>query len=83
MPSKNPAQRFHDIIENLDAIEEFTAGFDLESFKKDRKTVYAVVRALEIVCLLSYINATLKLTGSQWRRRAMSSAMNMTLLTNR
>lgn len=49
MPSKNPAQRFHDIIENLDAIEEFTAGFDLESFKKDRKTVYAVVRALEIV----------------------------------
>ncbi len=49
MPSNNPAQRLFDIIENLDAIDEFTTGFDLETFSKDRKTVYAVVRALEIV----------------------------------
>src|ERR1017187_8620631 len=49
MPSKNPAQRLRDIVDNIDAIEMFTAGFDLAAFTADRKTVYAVVRALEIV----------------------------------
>jgi uncharacterized protein with HEPN domain len=28
MPSKNPAQRLADIIENVDAIREFTADLD-------------------------------------------------------
>jgi uncharacterized protein with HEPN domain len=49
MPSKNPAQRLADIIENVDAIEVFTAGIDFRTFRLDRKTVYAVVRALEII----------------------------------
>lgn len=49
MPSKNPAQRLQDIIENSDAILAFTAGLDLARFREDRKTVYAVVRALEII----------------------------------
>jgi uncharacterized protein with HEPN domain len=49
MPSKNPAQRLQDIIENIDAILAFTAGLDLAQFRQDRKTVYAVVRALEII----------------------------------
>jgi uncharacterized protein with HEPN domain len=49
MPSKNPAQRLGDIVENIDAIEMFTAGMELDAFATDRKTVYAVVRALEIV----------------------------------
>ena len=49
MPSKNPAQRLADIIENIDAIHTFTAELDLPAFRADRKTVYAVVRALEIV----------------------------------
>ena len=49
MPSKNPAQRLQDIIENIDAILMFTAGLDLAHFRQDRKTVYAVVRALEII----------------------------------
>ena len=49
MPSKNPAQRLSDIIDNVDAINGFTAGLDLQSFRADRKTVYAVVRALEII----------------------------------
>jgi uncharacterized protein with HEPN domain len=49
MPSKNPAQRLSDIIENIDAIDAFTAGLDFQAFRADRKTVYAVVRALEIV----------------------------------
>jgi uncharacterized protein with HEPN domain len=46
MPSKNPAQRLRDIIENIDAIAAFTAG---EDFVRDRKTVYAVTHALEII----------------------------------
>ena len=49
MPSKNPAQRLRDIADNIDAIGAFTAGMELEEFAADRKTLYAVVRALEIV----------------------------------
>jgi uncharacterized protein with HEPN domain len=49
MPSKNPAQRLRDIIDNIDAIEAFTAQLDFPAFRMGRKTVYAVVRALEIV----------------------------------
>ena len=49
MPSKNPAQRLRDIIDNIDAIEAFTAQLDFSAFRMDRKTVYAVVRAPEIV----------------------------------
>ena len=39
MPSKNPAQRLQDILENIDAILAFTAGMDLTRFREDRKTV--------------------------------------------
>jgi uncharacterized protein with HEPN domain len=49
MLSKNPAQRLCDIVENIDAIIAFTSGMDLYAFAADRKTLYAVVRALEIV----------------------------------
>lgn len=49
MPSKNPAQRLADIIENIDAIQGFTSELDFSAFRADRKTVYAVVRALEII----------------------------------
>jgi uncharacterized protein with HEPN domain len=49
MPSKNPAQRWRDIVDNVDAVGTFTQGLDLAAFTADRKTVYAVVRALEIV----------------------------------
>ncbi|MFN0102746.1 MAG: DUF86 domain-containing protein [Bryobacteraceae bacterium] len=49
MPSKNPAQRLFDIVDNVDAIAAFTAGLDAQAFRSDRRTVYAVVRALEII----------------------------------
>lgn len=49
MPSKNPAQRLSDIIENIDVIDAFITGLDLAAFRADRRTVYAVVRALEII----------------------------------
>ena len=49
MPSKSAAQRLRDIVDNIDAIELFTTGMDVVVFAADRKTLYAVVRALEIV----------------------------------
>jgi uncharacterized protein with HEPN domain len=49
MPSKNPAQRLRDITDNILAIQTFTAGMSFASFQADQKTVYAVVRALEII----------------------------------
>jgi uncharacterized protein with HEPN domain len=49
MPSKNPAQRLRDIVDSIDAIGAFTAELDRTAFTQDRKTVYAVVQALEII----------------------------------
>ena len=35
--------------ENIEAIRDFTAGLDFDTFRADRKTIYAVIRALEII----------------------------------
>jgi uncharacterized protein with HEPN domain len=63
MPSKNPAQRLADIIDNVDAIKGFTADLDFSAFRADRKTVYAVIRALEIIS-----EASRRLPGDLLRR---------------
>ncbi len=49
MPSKNASQRLRDILDNVEAIQSFVAGMDFAMFAADRKTMYAVTRALEIV----------------------------------
>jgi uncharacterized protein with HEPN domain len=49
VPSKNPAQRLQDIPDNIDAIREFVGALDFPAFAADRRTTYAVVRALEII----------------------------------
>lgn len=49
MPSKDPGQRLQDILDNIEAIRLFTRGMDQTAFTADRKTVYAVTRALEII----------------------------------
>jgi uncharacterized protein with HEPN domain len=38
-----------DIIKAMDDATSFVKGMDYETFLRDRKTVYAVVRALEII----------------------------------
>ncbi|MBI2675119.1 MAG: DUF86 domain-containing protein [Candidatus Aenigmarchaeota archaeon] len=38
-----------DVIKSITMIEEFVSGLSYENFKKDEKTAYAVVRALEII----------------------------------
>jgi uncharacterized protein with HEPN domain len=39
----------NDIIESITDIKEFTKGITFEDFLKDRKTIKAVVRSLEII----------------------------------
>ena len=47
MPSRDPVQRFEDILEDIVRIEEFTAGMDLTAFTEDLKTSNAAERCLE------------------------------------
>jgi|ERR1051326_666961 ribonuclease HepT-like protein len=70
MPSKNPTQRLADIIDNVDAIHGFIGKLDLPAFRADRKTVYAVVRALEIIS-----EASRRLPDDLLRRHPPTRAM--------
>jgi uncharacterized protein with HEPN domain len=47
VPSKDPVQRFEDILDNISLIEQFTDGFDATSFAQDPKTSNAAERCLE------------------------------------
>jgi uncharacterized protein with HEPN domain len=38
-----------DILENIDIANEFIAEFTYEQFKEDKRTIYAVTRAIEII----------------------------------
>lgn len=49
MPSSNPAQRFHDIFDNIARIERFTAGLGLQSFSENEQKIFAVQHALLII----------------------------------
>ena len=46
---KDYKQYFIDILESIEKIEQFLAGYTLDSFLNDEKTQYAVVRGLEII----------------------------------
>lgn len=43
------AQYLADMLTAMDKIEVFIQGFDEGSFQRDEKTIFAVVRALEII----------------------------------
>ena len=47
MSSKHELSRLADIIDNIDAIEEYLAGSDYVAFSADRRTVDATERCLE------------------------------------
>ena len=47
MPSKDPTQRFEDILENILLIEEFTKGMNGNAFVRDLRTRNATERCLE------------------------------------
>jgi uncharacterized protein with HEPN domain len=46
---RNYLDCFKDIQDALEKIQDFTAGLDFESFAQDKKTTFAVIRALEII----------------------------------
>lgn len=46
---RNVTDYLQDILNTIAKIEQFTQGFDLEQFSADDKTVFAVIRALEII----------------------------------
>ena len=49
MPSSDPIQRFQDILDNIDRIDRFTAGLDVESFSANEQVFFAVKHALLII----------------------------------
>jgi uncharacterized protein with HEPN domain len=80
MPSSDPAQRLREIVENIDAIREFTARMDRDDFAGDRKTIYAVTRALEIVSEASRrLPAEIKARRSEVDWAAIAAAGNVYL----
>ncbi len=38
-----------DILDSIDDIESFIGGMSFEEFKKDKKTINAVVRSIEVI----------------------------------
>ncbi|WP_324736557.1 DUF86 domain-containing protein [Thermococcus sp. SY098] len=49
MSKRNYRLFLQDMLESIERIEEYTEGYDFETFTKDRKTVDAVLRNLEII----------------------------------
>jgi uncharacterized protein with HEPN domain len=49
MPSKPADAALRDILHHVNLATEFVAGIDLDAFKDDLRTVYAVTRCLEII----------------------------------
>jgi uncharacterized protein with HEPN domain len=59
LPSKDPIQRFQDILDNIGLIKEYTRGASFASYDRDRKTRDAVER-----CLARISEAASKLESS-------------------
>lgn len=51
MPDSGRRTKFYllDVLEALDDISSFCDGLDFQGFSKDRKTLYAVIRCLEVI----------------------------------
>ncbi len=49
MSSRSDVVYLYDMLDSINAIEQFLAGFDYNSFVSDRKTYSATLRELEIV----------------------------------
>jgi uncharacterized protein with HEPN domain len=80
MPSEAAATRrvLTDIAYHLDLIEAFVQGFDYPRFAEDVRTLYAVIRCLEIVSEASRrLPDALKQRHPQIAWRAMAGAGNV------
>lgn len=62
-----------DIIDSIRDIESFIKGMDFEEFKKDRKTINAVVRSIEVIGEASKklpASITVKYPAVPWKKMA-------------
>lgn len=72
-----------DILENIRKAMEFTEGMSFQDFVKDEKTVYAVLRCIEIIGEASkkvqrrYGRGIPKYLGGQWLRCGTGSSMGI------
>ena len=46
---RDPVDFLRDILDSIDKIDSFIEGFEFDEFAEDYKTVYAVIRAIEII----------------------------------
>jgi uncharacterized protein with HEPN domain len=46
---RDPVDFLRDILDSIDKIGNFIEGLDFDEFAEDNKTLYAVIRALEII----------------------------------
>lgn len=49
MKKRDYRDYLQDILASVDDIESFIENMDFNSFKKDKKTVYAVIRCIEVL----------------------------------
>jgi uncharacterized protein with HEPN domain len=49
MPSRSPDVRLRDIRDNILLAQSFVEGIGLRKFRSDTRTIYAVIRCLEII----------------------------------
>jgi uncharacterized protein with HEPN domain len=78
MPSERTDGVLRDILHHIDLAVHFIKDFDLETFKSDLRTVYAVTRCLEIISEASRrLPADLKARHPQIAWRQMAAAGNV------
>ena len=49
MKSREYCDYIKDILDSMNDTEEFTTGMDYGNFENDRKTIFAVIRSIEII----------------------------------
>jgi len=49
MKNREYGDYIEDILTSVNDIEEFTKGMDFDDFTRDRKTVFAVIRGIEVI----------------------------------
>lgn len=49
MKKRDYSDYLQDIMDSINAVDEFMRGIQYEDFKKDRKTIFAVIRGIEVI----------------------------------
>jgi uncharacterized protein with HEPN domain len=78
MHSDLAATALQDILHHVDLAERFVAGFDIDKFSADVRTVYATIRCLEIISEASRrLPEELKARHPQIEWKQMAAAGNV------